>query len=548
MRAPGLAALLWLAVLVPAPRGQERDASQDPVEVRGGESLLDTLPDADPPSGGRGAQAGDPGDPDAARPRLAPTGRTAAHLRITGPLDTGALGHLQRVIRTSRGVHDAIVLELDTPGGSVPLMWQLARMIDAAAEEGFHTAAWVNDRAVSAGALLALSCETIAMRPSATIGSALPVTISPTGELQPTAADPAVVEKQLSAFRAEFRAWAEDHGRPAILAEAMVDPRVRVYEVDHDGVRKIVSGVEWDDLRARNEPVSLLRTIVDDETLLNVSAREAVELGLADGEADDLGKVLELARLPGADAVLYERTRSEDLASFLASIRFLLLVVALVAIYAELKMPGFGVPGILGIAALALLLFGQYLVGLADVLHVVAVAAGIVLIAVEIFFLPGGMWAGLLGGLLVLGGLVFASLGPSADFEYALDRQLAVDAALNLMLGLAVGVVAAALLGRFLPNAPVLRRLVLAPPAVGDAHGAAMPAGVGRAAEVAQPGAKGRALTDLRPVGKVQLDAAPDRDWEARAPGDPLERGDRVVVVEVRGGRLVVEPFREGTA
>ncbi len=474
--------------------------------------------------------------------------RGVAHMRISGQLDSGALGHLQRVARSSKGKREAILIELDTPGGEVGLMWQLARMIDDASEDGFETIAWVNDHAVSAGALLALSCDQIFMRSSATIGSAMPVTISPTGGLQPTAPDPAVLEKQLSAFRADFRAWAERHGRPPQLAEAMVDPKVRVYRIVENGAERLVGGQEWDDLRQAGAPVSLLETVVDDETLLNLSGTEAVAYGIGDALADDLETVLEKAGFAGAEVELFERTRSEDLASFLASIRFLLLVVALVAIYAELKIPGFGVPGFIGIAALTLMLFGQYLVGLADAPHIVAVALGIVLIAVEVFVLPGSIWAGALGIVLVLGGLLFAGLGPGADFAYPLDRQLAIDSGLNLLLGLTAAFIVAGVLSRFLPNTPVLRALVLKPTAVGSLHAAAMPEAQGASSEVARPGAKGTAITDLRPVGKVRLDADPDREFEARAPGLPLAVGRRVRVVEVIGGRLVVEPLGEGAA
>ena len=103
------------------------------------------------------------------------------------------------------------------------------------------------------------------------------------------------------------------------------------------------------------------------------------------------------------------------------------------------------------------------------------------------------------------------------------------------MLGLAGAIVIAWLVSRWMPDTPGLRRLVLAP-AGGARLGEALP-DVSRAATL---GAIGRAATDLRPVGKVVLDADPTVEYEARAEELALERGDRVRVVEQSAGRLVV--------
>ncbi|HVS09853.1 MAG TPA: NfeD family protein, partial [Planctomycetota bacterium] len=240
----------------------------------------------------------------------------------------------------------------------------------------------------------------------------------------------------------------------------------------------------------------------------------------------------------GTEIVALERTRSEDMAALLDQLRFLLLVGGIAFAYIEFKTAGFGIFGILSIGCFALFLFGRYLVGLADVLNIVLVAAGLILIAVEIFAIPGTIWAGLAGGVLLLAGLFLSSVDPR--FEYEIDRRMVLDAAFNLALWTTVGLLGALALGRVLPHAPVISRLVLK----GGAErltGGALPEARTVGEKRALIGSSGRALTPLRPVGKVELAALAGQELEARSGGEAIESGTRVRVVDVSSGRLVVE-------
>jgi membrane-bound serine protease (ClpP class) len=182
------------------------------------------------------------------------------------------------------------------------------------------------------------------------------------------------------------------------------------------------------------------------------------------------------------------------------------------------------------------LLFGaRYLVGLADIPHIVAAFVGLGLIAAELFVAPGTIWLGLAGFACLLVAIVFGQLGPGFDFSNALDREALREVVDELVLGLAGAIVIAWLVSRWLPETPFLRRLVLAPKAAAR-PGEAVPDSHGAIAI----GALGKALTDLRPVGKVVLDSEPAVEYEARAEGLALERGARVRVVELGAGRLVV--------
>ena len=64
-----------------------------------------------------------------------------------------------RSIASAKANDDKLIVELDTPGGEVQLAWVMARLLDEASKEGVQTIAWVNDHALSAGALLALACD-----------------------------------------------------------------------------------------------------------------------------------------------------------------------------------------------------------------------------------------------------------------------------------------------------------------------------------------------------------------------------------------------------
>jgi len=312
-----------------------------------------------------------------------------------------------------------------------------------------------------------------------------------------------------------------------------------------DGLARLVSEREYEDLRSRGDPFELLATIAPPGTLLSLSGAQAVELGFADGLAGSLDEVL--AKLGGGRAHAVERTRGDELAAWLDQLKYVLLVAGLLAAWAEFKAPGFGLPGIVSLVCIGLFLFGRFLVGLADVPHVVAVVAGVVLLAVEVFVAPGTLWFGLAGGVLLLGGLLSATVWPAGGLELPLAKEFLVDETFRFTLGLSAVVAGAWVLSRVLPHTPLVSRLVLAG---GATHTGAA---VAEAADISEKrgrllGARGTALTDLRPVGKVRLDAEAGAEFEARSDGLALDRGARVRVVDVSSGRLVVAADVEGGA
>lgn len=485
------------------------------------------------------AAAQAPTGPSSAPPSAAAsTGIT--QILIEGQLDVGALSLVRRAADHAAANGNRLVVVLNTPGGQVDLMWKIARALGDASERGIFTVAWVNDHAVSAGALVALACDRIYMRRTGQIGSAAPVVMTP-GGVSGLGDDPVVREKTYSSLRSDFHAWAENHGRPGLLAQAMVDSEIEVVEIRRGGVPELLLRAEYDDLLDREgAAIEFVRVVVRQGTLLNLVGPQAVELGVADGLAESAPELYEKIGAAGAEPFVLERQLSEELASWLDAVAGLLLLVGLALAWIELKNPGFGIPGIGSILCFGLLLFGRYLVGLADILPIVAVVVGLGLVGVELFVLPGTLWFGLGGVLLLLYGLIGSNLGPSIDLVYGLDRELALNSAWRTVLFTSAALGAILLLSRFLPDTPVLRGLVLQASGEETYAGAAMQEAGGERAQVAQVGEVGQALTDLRPVGKVCLDARPELDWEARTEGVALDAGARVRVLEVRAGRLVV--------
>ncbi len=463
-------------------------------------------------------------------------------MRIEGALDAGHQALFLRAVGLAKEADATLVMVFDTPGGEITRMRQFAGSVDRAIEEGVHIVSWVDDEALSAGTWIYISARSLYMRERSTIGAAQAVQLGP-GGMAPAA------EKYASAYRAWVRAWAEDHGRSPLLAQAMIDPETEVRRVRIEGVDQLISGVEWNDLADRGEAPELLGTVVKAGELWAITGSEAIRYGFADALAESVDELLAKEGLSGAKVVTLEATRAEELIGSLHGMRILLLFLGLVFGYIELKVPGFGVPGILSIAAFVVLFAGQYLIGLADVPHMVLAAIGVALVATELFVIPGMIWPGLVGVICLVVGLLMSQVGPGITMSSAWDREILFDATFQLVLTASVSLLAIWLLSRFLPNTPLLGRMVLAGGPAGlaaEADGAdGLPESRSSSpnATSARAGATGIAKTTLRPVGIVQLDGdAAGVEHEARAESGLIEAGSHVTVVEVAAARLVVRP------
>ena len=241
----------------------------------------------------------------------------ARGLRGEGPLDAGHLALFQRAVSEARAADAVLVMAFDTPGGELTRMRQFAAAVDEEVQGGLPIIGWVDDEALSAGTWIAIACESLYMRERATIGAAQAVMIGPQG-MQPAG------EKIASAYRAWVRAWAEDHGRSPLLAQAMIDPATEVRKVRIDGVERLISGREWNDYVVRGDEPELVGTLVAEGELWALTGSQAVQYGFADALAETVDEVLAKQGLSGTRYETLEKTASEDLLASLHGMRLLL--------------------------------------------------------------------------------------------------------------------------------------------------------------------------------------------------------------------------------
>ena len=410
---------------------------------------------------------------------------------IEGVIDLGLAPFVARVLDEAAGAGAAaVILEINTFGGRVDAAVLIR---DALLHARVPTVAFVNKRAISAGALIALAAETIAMADGGTIGAAMPVEIGLPG----TPAQP-VAEKTVSYMRKEFRATAESRKRPPLLAEAMVDADVEIPGV------------------------------IDKGKLLTLTTDEALQHKLADFRANSVGAVLTSLNLAGAEVRRSSTTWAESLVRFLTHpvVSSLLIAVGILGIITEIRTPGFGFPGAVGLASLALFFWGHWLVQLAGWEELLLVGIGLVLLAVEVFVTPGFGIVGILGVGALLGGLGLSLVGVGATWEVILKAVGQV--ALSLLL--AIGVSLALL--RVLPRLPFGRRLVLEAGLPADAGYASAPESDRR-----WLGKRGTAVSLLRPAGIAHLDG---ERVDVVSDGEFIEAGEPIEVIRVDGNRIVV--------
>jgi membrane-bound serine protease (ClpP class) len=409
---------------------------------------------------------------------------------ISGTIDMGLAPFVQRVLQQAeRERAAAVVLDINTFGGRVDAAVLIR---DALLASPVHTVAFVNRRAISAGALISLAATRIVMTPGGTIGAATPVQMS-----GPGGGATAVDEKTVSYVRKEFRSTADSRGRPPLVAEAMVDADI------------VIAGV------------------VEKGKLLTLTTSEALTQGVADREARTLDELLTAEGLSSPDLRREQPNWGEQIVRLLTQplLASLLLSIATLGILIELRTPGFGVAGALGVTALILVLGGHWIVKLVGWEELLLVSVGLALIVLEVFVIPGFGIAGIVGIISLVAGITLLFVGQGATGAAVLEALSRVGFSMTASL------VVALLLFRFLPGSPMGRRLMLA---------TELPAGGGErvhGASLVALGARGRALSVLRPMGTAQVGEA---RMEVISAEGLIAAGSAIEVVHVDGPRVEV--------
>ena len=262
---------------------------------------------------------------------------------------------------------------------------------------------------------------------------------------------------------------------------------------------------------------------------------EAFDLGFSQKSVKDIDEVLSILGYESTQIITIEESWSETLVRFIQPFLPILMIIGIGAIYTEIKAPGFGLPGVVGILCLSLVFFGQYLVGLADYTELLLLMIGVLLLGVEVFVLPGFGVAGITGLIVIAAGLVLSFQGfvipdPSFPWEGALLMKNLAQVLGSFMLAFLISL----FMIRFV--LPRLSKIVKGPyleTTLSNSHvDATMALGV-------SPGDIGIAHSFLRPSGKIMIN---NKKIDAITQGEFIEQGTQVMIDKIEQNRVVVKP------
>ncbi len=344
-----------------------------------------------------GIHASSAGPPAAAQTDTGSSTEQVYVVPIQGTIEPGIAHFLERSLaEADEAGATYVVLDINTPGGRLDTVLQMRDMILGSP---VPVVAYVNREAFSAGALITIASDQIWMAPAAVFGAATPV-LGGTGETADA--------KTVSAVRATFRATAEETGRDPAIAEAMVDPAVAVDGLDSS------------------------------TTLLSLSTDQALQWNYADGVAEDIPAVLTSLGVANATVTEMRLSPIEHFVRWITDPIFasLLITGGLFLIIADALFAGFGIAALAGVTCLGLFFWGHLLAGLAGWEDLVMIALGLVLIGVEIFVIPGFGVAGIAGIAALAGGLILSMTGRGIrDFAFT-DEVIRAGWTVAISLGL----------------------------------------------------------------------------------------------------------------
>jgi len=462
-------------------------------------------------------------------------GRTQVTWRIEvrGQLNGGKIESLERRLHDAvSGQANLIILQLECAGGDTGDAWSMARRLRTLADQTgmpVKTVAYIPPRTtLGAASVLALGCNEIVMAPDAVLGDFSYLT-----EKSPAALKPK---------RDTLVTLARDQGYPPLLFEAMLDADLVLHRVQSrtdPGDFHVISAAElkkdtqlavprWKDAGQINKPQG---------EFLKLESRLAKEFGVAlYADVDSTDALYAKYGLDSQKVRVAGDGWLEKAAEFFRDpiVKVVLIMLGIIGLILELKMPGVGLPGIVSAICFVLFFWAHSFESQFTVLAILLFVLGLILIGVEVFVLPGFGITGISGILLVVASLALVTLQkmPSTTSDWlGLGGTLA-----TFGVGMAGAIVFAFIVAWYLPHIPYANRLVLSPPS--EEGTSASPEVDDGAAHAALLGAIGVAATTLRPAGKARFG---DDFLDVMAEGDYVDPGSRVQVIEIEGNRIVVK-------
>ena len=469
----------------------------------------------------------------------------AAVIVCKGLIDDGLYKSMQR--RTQIALDEGaeyLIYEIGTYGGLLQSGDDISKYLILDIGKKAHTVAYITTEAISAGAMISVSCEDIIMLENTTIGDCAPMAIG-------TKLEGVEREKTESFTRAAFSRAAGANGYPEPLLKAMVTMQIEVYRVKNlQSDEYEFFETEYLPKDANEYDLDNKELIVKEDELLTLTASKAFEYGIARAVVGDQQGVLDfLAERDGVSFVgepmMLETNWSEEMVRWLNSpaVMAVLVMLAMLGVYVEFNTPGIGLPGLVAVISVAIIIGSKYLVGLANWVEVALFVVGLLLLMVEFFVLPGFGIAGFSGIVCILLGLFGMLIKNPPDKvpwpQSQFDWELFNSGVLGLVIGFVGFIVLAWALTRYLPRLAVLSGLILIPTAAkkGDEFEVNLTVPPASKTVSVNIGDRGEVVSALRPTGKAEFgDAIVDVVAEAEF----LDKETEVEIIEIQGNRVVV--------
>lgn len=444
---------------------------------------------------------------------------------VSGTVDPAMAAFINRALQSSKEYPNRlIILEIDTYGGQVDAAFQI---VDTLLNFPDTVFSYVKTKAISAGALVALAGKKLIMKNGTTIGDVAPLTYSKEGPEM-------LGEKFQSPIRAKFRTLAKRNGYPETLTEAMVTKEISVYEVKFSDTTLYLDSIGLSELSpAEKKKIISTKNIVSSTELLTMDDIEAQRLGFSSMSVSGFDEMISRLGYQDARIIRIQSNWSEKMASFIGTIAPVLMMIGFAALYIELRTPGFGAPGIIGIICLAAVFFGQYMVGLADYTELLLLAIGAVLLAIELFVTPGFGLMGIAGILAMVAGMVLSFQDfviPKPQFPW--QAKILMNNLLTVLASFLGSMVLIVLFFRYV--FPRIGKVVQGPYLQETLADARVDSENENRLLIGQTGV---VCSPLHPAGKARFN---DEVVDVVAEGEFIEKESEVVVSEINGNRIVV--------
>ena len=447
---------------------------------------------------------------------------TVYHIPIEGTIDLGLPPFIERSIAEAEENNaKTIIFEVNTFGGRVDAATQIK---DAILDSKVPTVAFINKRAISAGALISLSCEKVFMAGGATIGATTAV------DMQGNKAS----EKVISYMREEMAATAEKRGRDTYIARGMVDEEL---EFPNKVIKEFIN--DGEDIDTIKTKVYYLvidgdTVIVDDiegrkqGNLITLTTEQSLKYKIADASLENFEAVLDTLGFSNLAVNKTTENWSENFVRFLTNpvVASLLTTFGFLGILFELQSPGWGIPGSIGLICLALSLSASYIAELATMSDLLVILMGMLFLMLEAFVFPGFGVAGVAGIIFILWGLYLLLLP-----DVPVGEEVLSQASNGLIIGIIGGLVGLVLLFRAMTKTKFWRDLT-SPDIQKKEDGYVASFGWEKLV-----GEEALTETDLHPSGWINV--GNERVF-ALSEGNFIDKDVKVVILSVDGNRVVV--------